>query len=310
MTPPEIIVVGSTNTDLVVRVPTLPRPAETILGGEFFQAAGGKGANQAVAAARASHSPVCFVTSIGDDGFGKASLATLNRENLVTDQMLISHAKPSGVALIVVDDLGQNQIAVAPGANHLLTPDHIDALPKSLWKTAKVLLVSLEIPIETALRALSIGKKNGLLTILNPAPAQTVVPPRELLEHVDLVTPNEREASSLADFSVDSVQDAIQAAHVIAAQKRRVVITLGALGAVVYDETGHSAHLPPFQVEPVDTVAAGDALNGALAVALAEGQPLVEAVRWSMRAAAISVTRSGAQPSLPTRSEIDAFGTL
>jgi len=305
--PPEIIVVGSSNTDLVVRVSKLPRPAETILGGDFYQAAGGKGANQVVAAARASCNPVCFVASLGDDAFGAASLASLHRENLNCEHLQITHDAPSGVALILVDHQGQNQIAVAPGANLSLCPKHIDGLPTELWQSAKILLASLEVPLETVLRALELAKRHGLRTILNPAPAQPAVSCGKLLTNVDLLTPNELEASLLTGLDVRTELDARRAAKQLAVDGCDVVITLGALGALVHSLSGPPVLIPAYPVEPVDTVAAGDTLNGALAVALAEGQPLVDAVRWSMRAAALSVTRRGAQPSLPMREEIDAF---
>ncbi|MGH7139620.1 MAG: PfkB family carbohydrate kinase, partial [Pirellulales bacterium] len=185
MPQPRIIVVGSVNTDLVIRVPHLPRPGETVLGGEFFQAAGGKGANQAVAAARVAREPVAFVGAVGDDAFGRQSLEKLRCENLDLRGMQVVLGMASGVAQIFVDARGENSIAVATGANAALTPDCIDALPQELFSAARVLLTSLETPLETVVRALERGKQFGLCTILNPAPAGTLIKRLELLELVD-----------------------------------------------------------------------------------------------------------------------------
>lgn len=307
MPQPRIIVVGSVNTDLVIRVPHLPRPGETVLGGEFFQAAGGKGANQAVAAARAAREPVAFVGAVGDDAFGRQSLEMLRRENLDLRGMQVVSGMASGVAQIFVDSWGENSIAVASGANAALTPDWIDALPQELFAAARVLLTCLETPLETVVRALERAKQFGLCTILNPAPAGALVNRLDVLELVDVLTPNEIEAAELT--GEPATGDATMAAQRLRQLGARdCIVTLGAAGClVVADRLEHIAGL---QVTAVDTTAAGDAFNGVLAVALAEGRSLPDAARWANRAAAFSVTRQGAQPSLPTRDEIESQPTI
>ncbi|HET6879901.1 MAG TPA: ribokinase [Pirellulales bacterium] len=305
---PQIIVVGSVNTDLVIRVPHLPRPGETVLGGDFFQAAGGKGANQAVAAARLASGPVLFVGAVGDDAFGRQSLADLQRENLDLRSLKIVAGMPSGVAQIVVDNRGENAIAVASGANAALTADDIDAIPAELFTSARLLLVSLEVPINTVARALKRAKEHGLLTILNPAPSSALRNRIELLKFADVLTPNEIEAAELIGDE-EGGGGPSQICHRLRQMGvRDCVITLGAAGCLVAGDppepfAGH-------KVPAVDTTAAGDAFNGALAVALAEGLSLVEAARFANRAAALAVTRSGAQPSLPSRNEIEKLPAI
>jgi ribokinase len=304
MTQPRIIVVGSVNTDLVIRVPRLPRPGETVLGGEFFQAAGGKGANQAVAAARLAREPVAFFAAVGDDAFGRQSLENLRRENLNLDAVKVVCATSSGVAQIVVDAHGENAIAVASGANAALVPADIDALPAELFSSASVFLTCLETPLDTVVRALERAKRAGLTTVLNPAPAGELVHRTELLELVDVLTPNELEAAELAQAEPgdDPVTIASQLRQCGA---RDCIITLGAKGCLVASDQVEL--IPGVKVNAVDTTAAGDAFTGALAAALAEGRSLLDAARWANRAAALAVTRRGAQPSLPTRDEIESL---
>ena len=305
MAHPRIIVVGSVNTDLVIRVPRLPRPGETVLGGEFFQAAGGKGANQAVAAARVARDPVAFVAAVGDDAFGRQSLDALRRENLNLDAVRVLPGMASGVAQIVVDLHGENAIAVASGANAALSPADVNALPHELFAGARVFLASLEVPLDTVARGLERAKQGGLITLLNPAPADALRDRLELLELVDVLTPNQIEAAELTGGGQEA-RDVFSIAHRLRQfGARDCIITLGAEGCLVVGD--RAEQIAGLKVSAVDTTAAGDAFNGVLAVALAEGRDLMDAARWANRAAALGVTRAGAQPSLPTRDEIEAF---
>lgn len=300
-----IIVLGSINTDLVIRSPSLPRPGETILGGEFYRAAGGKGANQAVAAARSSREPVTFLAAVGDDSFGHESLAGLQRENLDTRFLKFVPNQPSGVALILVDAGGQNLISVASGANLHLRPDDVHAVPIEIWQNARVFVACLESPLETVMAGLRRAKQNGLTTIINPAPADREILFAVGLRLIDIFTPNETEAASLTGQEVISADDAEAAARQLqSAGCSRVIITRGEQGCCVLDGDVVT-HLPAKRVEAVDAVAAGDVFNGALATAIAEGRSLIEAAQFASMAASISVTRRGAQPSIPTRGEID-----
>lgn len=299
-----IIVLGSINTDLVIRSPSLPRPGETILGGEFYRAAGGKGANQAVAAARSSREPVTFLAAVGDDSFGHESLAGLQRENLDTRFLKLVPGQPSGVALILVDAGGQNLISVASGANLHLRPNDVHAVPIEVWQNARVFVACLESPLETVMAGLRRAKQNGLTTIINPAPADREILFAVGLRLIDIFTPNETEAAILTGREVRSAEDAEAAGRQIqTAGCSRVIITRGEHGCCVLDDDSVT-HLPAIRVDAVDAVAAGDVFNGALATALAEGRPLIEAAHFASVAASISVTRRGAQPSIPTRDEI------
>lgn len=308
-----ILVVGSINTDLVIRGSRLPEPGETILGGEFYQAAGGKGANQAVAAARAAIDPVTFIGAVGDDSLGHESLARFRSENLRCEYLKTAPGEATGVALILVDAEGQNMISVASGANARLTPADIEAIPQEVFASAKVFLTCLETPLETIACALRQAKEAGLTTILNPAPAPATPLPDDLLRDVDVLTPNETEAALLlgeghsARHSAggEASQAERAALRLQALGCRAVIVTLGARGCLVVEQ--ETTALPGLKVDAIDATAAGDAFNGALAVALSEGLPLVEAARWAGAAAAISVTRRGAQPSLPVRNEIESF---
>jgi ribokinase len=303
--------VGSINTDLVMRGPRLPRPGETVIGGEFYQAAGGKGANQAVAAARAALDRVAFVGAVGDDGLGQAALQRFRSENLVCDYLKTVAGEPSGVALILVDEQGQNLISVAAGANAHLTEQDLEALPEEVFSAASVFLTCLETPLPTVAVGLRRAKRAGLLTILNPAPACREILDAGLLQLVDVLTPNEGEAALLAGISAGRADDeaaAVRATRLLQAQGcKQVIVTRGAAGCLVVAE--EVTHIPAFSVRAIDATAAGDAFNGALAAALAEGRSLCEAAEWANAAAAISVTRRGAQPSLPNRAEILEFLT-
>lgn len=308
---PRIIVLGSINTDLVVRGARLPAPGETVIGGEFYQAAGGKGANQAVAAARAAIQPVAFIGAVGDDSHGREAVVRFQSENLVCDFIKVVPGEVSGVALILVDHGGQNLISVASGANARLLPQDIDAIPQAVFSGAKVFLTCLETPLATVAWGLRRAKEAGHVTILNPAPATREIIGAGVLELVDVLTPNAGEAALLAGIAAE-VADAEDESQALAAARtlqelgcRQVIVTLGSRGCLVVQE--QSQYVPGRQVRAVDATAAGDAFNGALAVALSEGRSLVDAACWANAAAAISVTRRGAQPSLPQRTEIDAL---
>ena len=301
-----IVVVGSINVDLVVRVAILPRPGETVLGGRFASVPGGKGANQAVAAARAG-GRTTFVARVGDDSMGHAAINAFRAEGIETDFITITPHGPTGVALILVDASGENSIAVAGGANDRLCTDDIERARPAI-EAADVILLQLEVPLEAVAHAVTIAKAAGTRVILNPAPARPL--PAAILARVDILTPNETEGESLASQShapEPSAADAdALAGTLLGLGPRAVVVTRGAAGALVATAEDRT-HVPAFPVEPRDTVAAGDVFNGCLAVMLAEGLDLVAATRFAAAAAAISVTREGAQTSAPHRGEIDAF---
>ena len=298
-----ILVVGSSNTDMIIKLKRIPRPGETILGGEFVTAAGGKGANQAVGAARAGGN-VTFIARIGRDMFGDQSLAGFRKDGINVDYVFRDKTSPSGVALIFVAKDGENSIAVASGANGRLMPADVRKA-NPMFDRAAVLVMQLETPLETVQAAADIAARNGLRTILNPAPARPL--PDELLKKVSILTPNETEAEFLTGVKVDSEVSAAKAADKLLARGvSTVILTLGSRGAFLADGKNKQL-IRGFKVKAVDTTAAGDIFNGALAVALAEGQALKSAVSFGNAAAAISVTRLGAQPSAPLRKEIEKF---
>ena len=298
---PHIVVVGSSNTDMIIRLDHIPRPGETILGGEFLTAAGGKGANQAVGAARAG-GDVTFVARVGRDILGDQAIKRFVREGIHVETVSRDPKRPSGVALIFVAKDGENSIAVASGANGALRPaDVIKARPA--FRKAQVLLMQLETPLETVSAAAALAQREGLYVILNPAPARDL--PGRLLKQISLLTPNESEAEILSGIKVCDDKAAARAASKLRQRGvKTVILTLGARGAFVSGPEGE-ALVPGFKVKAVDTTAAGDIFNGALAVGLGEGQPLLDAVRFANAAAALSVTRLGAQPSAPRRREIE-----
>lgn len=301
MATPDIVVVGSSNTDLIVKLDRIPRPGETMLGEDLVTAAGGKGANQAVSAARAG-GRVALVACVGRDSFGEQALAGFERDSV--DLRFIRREKkaPSGVALICVAKNGENSIAVASGANGKLSPADVRRA-RSVISRAKIVVAQLEIPIETVKAAARMATECGARFILNPAPARDLSD--ALLQRVSLLTPNETEAELLTGVKVDGEAAAAKACALL---RRRgagaVILTLGSRGAYVAEASGETM-MRGFKVKAVDTTAAGDVFNGALAVALAEGQPLGAAARFANAAAALSVTRFGAQPSAPTRLEIE-----
>ena len=301
MSQPSIVVVGSSNTDMIIRLDRIPKPGETILGGKFLTAHGGKGANQAVAAARSGGS-VTFVARVGRDGFGDQALAAWREDGIAVQHVARDPAAPSGVALIFVAKDGENSIAVASGANGKLSVADVHAA-RGAFAAAAVCVMQLETPLATVEAAATLAAKLGLTVILNPAPARPL--PARLLRQISILTPNETEAELLTGIAVADVASAKKAAAKLLDQGvGRVVLTLGKRGALVADGDG-ARMVPGFKVKAIDTTAAGDVFNGALAVALAEGQALEAAVKFANAAAALSVTKAGAQPSAPKRREID-----
>jgi ribokinase len=294
-----IVVIGSSNTDMVIKCEHLPVPGETILGGNFFMNAGGKGANQAVAAARLN-GDVTFIAKVGNDVFGKEAIELFNKENINTEYIFIDDKNPSGVALINVDAKGENCITVAQGANGNLLVDDIKTL-NHVVKNADIILVQLEIPIATIEYIATIAKQNDKTFILNPAPACKLSD--ELLSKVSIITPNEKEAEMLSGVSIKNIEDAKQAAKVLSAKGIEIVIiTLGEEGALLHQKNEFNL-ISTNKVPAVDTTAAGDVFNGALAVALSEQKNIEDAIRFANIAASISVTRLGAQASAPYKSE-------
>jgi ribokinase len=298
-----IVVVGSSNTDMIIKVPRIPRPGETVLGGQFSMAAGGKGANQAVAAARAG-GKVQLIARVGADLFGEEAIQAFERDAIDVRCITRDDEAPSGIALIFVGEGGENSIAVAAGANANLTPAYVDKFSRQISE-AGTLLMQLETPLETVLRASEIAVASGRRIILNPAPARQV--PAELLSRVSILTPNETEAEVLTGIPISDNNSAGAAATFLLDQGVGVVIiTLGARGALVATREKRE-WVSGYSVKALDTTAAGDVFNGALAVALCENEPLGGAVRFAHAGAAISVTRLGAQPSIPNRKEIEEF---
>lgn len=296
-----VLVIGSSNTDMILKVARVPKSGETILGGEFAMCAGGKGANQAVGAARAGGT-VTFIGRIGRDVFGDKALTSLAADGINVDYVVRDPTQPSGVALICVGGGGENSIAVASGANANLSPADVRKAGRA-FRDASVLVLQLETPLETAQAAAELAARAGVRVILNPAPAQPL--PASLLKRVYLLTPNESEAESLTGVKVNNEAGAAKAADKLRARgAQNVIVTLGARGAFLAG-TSVRALIPAYKVRAVDATAAGDVFNGAMGVALAEGKSLSEAARFASAAAAISVTRPGAQPSAPRRAEIE-----
>ena len=298
----KIIVIGSSNTDMVVRSERLPRPGESVIGGGFMMAGGGKGANQAVAVARMGHR-VIFTAALGRDMFGDAAVSSYQRFGIDTSYIVRKDA-PSGVALIMVDSAGQNSISVALGANNSLSTEDIRGVLEQVEKD-DIVLLQLEVPMATVDAAVDIAAAKGARVVLNPAPAAMVS--EQTLSKLYLITPNQTEAQTLTGIEVKDEATASLAAQVLCSRGvGRVVITMGSLGAYLYEE-GRGEIIEARKVAAVDTTAAGDVYNGALCAALAEGKSLREALTFATKASAISITRVGAQPSVPTREEVDNF---
>ncbi|MBN2327465.1 MAG: ribokinase [Candidatus Omnitrophica bacterium] len=294
-----IYVIGSSNTDMVVQCKKLPRPGETVLGGEFFRANGGKGANQAVAAARLG-GKVTFVCHVGDDAFGRESLEAYKREDIDVSRITVDPGGPSGVALILVGEGGENMIAVASGVNAKVSPENVEFLHEVLTP-GDIVLMQLEIPVETVMYAARIGREKDAVVILDPAPAPPEGMPETIYPLLNYILPNQHEATMLLG-SEDEPAKMAQEFHKRGV--RHAIITLGDEGVVLSAELG-DFELPSHYVTAVDATAAGDAFAGALAVALAEEYKTREAIAFAQIAAALSVTRRGAQPSLPKREEVE-----
>ncbi|MEM9162638.1 MAG: ribokinase [Cyanobacteria bacterium P01_F01_bin.4] len=297
-----ILVLGSLNMDLVARVSQLPKPGETLIGQSFETIPGGKGANQAVAAAKLG-APTQMMGRVGPDGFGETLRQGLNTIGVAVDAVSTDPATPSGVALIAVAQTGENQIIVVPGANHCVDDLELSALSAQLPK-AQALLLQFEISHAVVVAAAKLAHQAGVPVIVDPAPARPSLS-LDFYTHIDILTPNQVEASQLVGFEVCDRKTAAQAARVLRQQGvNTVIVKLGSQGVVV-DTLATCFEVPAFPVKAVDTVAAGDAFNGGLAAALAEGQPLKDAVTFASAVAALSVTRPGAQPSMPDRTEVD-----
>jgi len=300
MNPKKILVIGSSNTDMVIKTNNFPVPGETILGGRFLMNAGGKGANQAVASARLG-GMVTFIGKIGDDIFGKQAVQQLEDEGINVNFVAVDPSNPSGVAMITVDRKAENTIVVAPGSNGTLSPVDFNKALSEL-QDAEFVLMQLEIPIPTVEYIAQIAAQKQKKVILNPAPAAKLSD--ELLQNLYIITPNEIEAELLTQIKVTDEQSALKAAEALHKKGVEIVIiTMGAAGAFLLNN-GESELIKASKVEAVDTTAAGDTFNGALVVALSEGKTIEESIAFANKAAAISVTRIGAQSSVPYRNEI------
>jgi len=296
---PRILVIGSSNTDMIIKVPHIPLPGETILGYEFFTVNGGKGANQAVAAARAG-GEVIFVGCIGNDAFGQTAMKTFENEGINTHFVKITDSSPSGIALINVADSGENSISVAPGANSLLLPEDILKLER-VMETVDYVLLQLEIPLSTVRIAVEMACTKKIPIILNPAPAQQLEP--KLLEMISIITPNKHEAALICGNLESSRSPSGLSKSLRNLGVKTIVITLGAKG-VFFSNKGIEKTIAGYKVKALDTTSAGDTFNGYLAVSLAKGETLEKSIDLANKAASISVTRIGAQSSIPFLKEV------
>jgi ribokinase len=302
---PKIVVIGSANTDMIVRVPRLPARGETVLGGQYSSAGGGKGANQAIAARRLG-AEVTFVARIGRDSLGDATIIALEAEGLYTGYVARDYTVPSGVALILVEESGENVIAVAPGGNARLTTQDVESAI-SVILSSKVVIAQLEIPLEAVRSGLEIARRFGTTTMLNPAPVPDFGLPDDLYPLVDILNPNREEASKLSSIDIVDRYTAEMAGRIILSRGvGSVVLTLGSQGALIVTKD-QVIEVPAYEVAAVDTVGAGDAFTAGLAVALASGGTLERAAKLATAAAALATTKPGAQPSLPTIAEVAAF---
>ncbi|PWC19400.1 ribokinase [Brenneria corticis] len=299
----KLVVLGSINADHILNLEQFPRSGETVIGKQYRIAFGGKGANQAVAAGR-SGADISFIACVGDDDIGARIRRQLADDGIDVSAVEAVAGETTGVALIFVNGEAENMIAINAGANAAVTPDYLGRHQQQIID-ASALLMQLESPLDTVIAAARLAHKHHTRVILNPAPACEL--PDELLALVDMITPNETEAQRLTGVAVETEADAARAAQVLHDKGiASVLITLGSRG-VWLSEKGHGQRIPGYRVQAVDTIAAGDTFNGALVTALLENRPMSSAVKFAHAAAAIAVTRPGAQPSVPWREEIDAF---
>ncbi|MFC0229032.1 ribokinase [Serratia aquatilis] len=299
----KLVVLGSINADHILNIEQFPRPGETVIGKQYNVAFGGKGANQAVAAGR-SGANIAFIACVGADDIGERIRQQLATDRIDTRPIEAIAESTTGVALIFVNAEGENVIGIDAGANAAVTPEYLSRYQQTIIN-ADALLMQLESPLETVIAAAQLAKQHGTQVILNPAPACAL--PDDLLAMIDIITPNETEAQRLTGIAINDDQDAARAANVLHDKGIGcVLITLGSRG-VWLSENGNGRLVPGFKVRAVDTIAAGDTFNGALVTGLLEGKAMNDAVRFAHAAAAIAVTRPGAQPSVPWREEIDAF---
>ncbi|MGL4674076.1 MAG: ribokinase [Wohlfahrtiimonas sp.] len=299
----KLVVLGSTNIDHILNVPYFLAPGETLSAHQYQVAMGGKGANQAVAAGRAGAN-IKFITAVGDDPFGKEALEQFKNDGIDTSLIKIVQNEKTGVALIFVNDEGENMIGIHAGANAHVTPEMLEERIAEI-ESADALLMQLEIPLETIQMATEHAKKHGVLVALNPAPAKPLSD--ELLSQIDIITPNETEAEILTGVKVDSTENAQKASKILHDKGiQTVIITMGKMGAWV-SENNQGILISGFKVQAIDTIAAGDTFNGVLVMALLEGLTLNAAIQKAHAAAAIAVTRKGAQPSIPWKDEIETF---
>ncbi|MAE60701.1 MAG: ribokinase [Planctomycetaceae bacterium] len=304
-TDPGVLIIGSINMDMVVRVEHMPRPGETITGQAFDTMPGGKGANQAVAAARLGGAST-LIGRIGDDAFGKELIGHLADQGVNTQYIQATSGCPSGVAAIWVDRMGENAITVVPGANGAVSPGDLESL-EPIIAAARVVVLQLEIPIPTVCAAARLAGRHGVWTILDPAPAPGSALPNELVG-VDILTPNESEAESLTGVAITGADQAERAGRVLIGQGARcVVLTLGSRGAMIVERDGRAVMVPAHEVDVVDSTAAGDAFTGAMAVAMAEGAGMEDAVKMGCAAGSLACTRPGAQWAMPDRAAVAAI---
>lgn len=298
-----ITVIGSLNMDLVAKVLAMPRVGETLIGKDYKQIPGGKGANQADAIAKL-RGQVKMIGIVGDDGFGSDLVESIKKDGVDVSYIKTTKEAPTGIAVIMVNDEGDNSIVVIPGANYKLTPQDIADSLKAI-EEAEIVVTQLETPIDTVKFALKKAKELGKYTILNPAPAAKL--DDELISYIDLLTPNETELEVLSGVKINTKSDILAGAKVLIDKGiKELIVTLGDKGALYINEFENNIY-PAYKVNPIDTTAAGDSFTAGLAVALSEGKTIKEAIDFASKVGALTVTREGAQSSLPTREEVEKF---